>query len=469
MQFVHLVRQFQTTTFRLTLVITVLFAVCVGVLFLAVDWYAMGTLEAELRETVSTRLAAITEGHKQSPATALTRDVSETLEQDPGAYALLIARGGEHLAGNLASVNQQTGWTTLDILRSGADGTLHHHPVVARGVRLPDGGYLLIGQDAYALDEARELVARAFAIGGLLTLTLALAGGFLVSRQLLRRLATVGQASQDIMHGDLSRRLPTRGTGDEFDRLIAGFNALLERISTLMETMRQVTNDIAHDLRTPLTRMRTRLEEVRRRPRRQEEYEAVIDRSIADTEALLETFAALLRIAQLETTSQADTFFPVRTSALIATIVELYEPLAEEHMQSIIGHPSEVTICGDRELLLQMLGNLVENACRHTPTGTTIEIGATESDGLLIFWVQDDGPGIPHDECDKVFRPFYRLDASRGTPGNGLGLNLVAAIADRHGASVSLSDAAPGLRAEVRFPTRQPEGGWREGRHFRTG
>ncbi len=250
----------------------------------------------------------------------------------------------------------------------------------------------------------------------------------------------------------MSRRLPTRGTDDEFDQLVVGFNALLDRIGMLMERMRQVTNDVAHDLRTPLTRMRTRLEEVRRRPRDANEYEAAIDRSIADTEALLDTFAALLRIAQIEATTDTGTLAEVEATALIATVVELYEPLAEERNQSIKGHAREFSIHGDRELLIQMLGNLVENACRHTPPGTRIEVGAMLSGDLPILWVQDDGPGIPDNERDRVFRPFYRLDASRTAPGNGLGLSLVAAIAERHRASVVLSDAAPGLRIEVRIP-----------------
>ena len=455
----HLGKQFQTTTFRLTLGIAGLFAICVGVLFLVIDWYAMGRLQADLRATISTQLATIHKGQKQLPTVELTRDVSETLEKDPDAYALLLSPDGQRLAGNLGTMTPQEGWFTLNVTRPGdadADRVSHQHPVIVRGVRLPDGGYLLVGQDAFAVGEVRKLVARAFGLGVILTLTVALAGGFLVSRRLLRRLALVGQAGQEIMHGDLSRRLPTRGTGDEFDQLIIGFNALLDRISTLMETVRQVTNDIAHDLRTPLTRMGTRLEEVRRRPRAVAEYEAAIDHSIADTEALLETFAALLRIAQIETTTDTEELGPVEASALIATIVELYEPLTEERMQSIVGRASEFIIHGDRELLIQMLGNLVENACRHTPVGTRIEVGVTRSNGLVTLWVQDDGPGIPRDECDKVFRPFYRLDASRGTPGNGLGLNLVAAIADRHGGSVLLSDAAPGLRAEVCIPWHEP-------------
>jgi signal transduction histidine kinase len=452
MPFAHLGRQFRTSTFRLTLVIAGLFVVCVAVLFATIDWYAMGALQADLRTTVSARLAAIMENHAQSDEAILIRNVKEVLEQDPGAYVLLLAPDGQRLVGNVTVNTRHAGWISLVIPRPGPDGISHRHPIIAQGVQLPDGGYLLVGQDAFALDEVRELIARAFGVGGALTLAFALAGGFLVSRGILHRLAIVGQASQEIMHGDMSRRLPTRGTDDEFDQLVVGFNALLDRIGMLMERMRQVTNDVAHDLRTPLTRMRTRLEEVRRRPRDANEYEAAIDRSIADTEALLDTFAALLRIAQIEATTDTGTLAEVEATALIATVVELYEPLAEERNQSIAGHACEFSIHGDRELLIQMLGNLVENACRHTPPGTRIDVGAMVSGDLPILWVQDDGLGIPENERDRVFRPFYRLDASRTAPGNGLGLSLVAAIAERHRGSVVLSDAAPGLRIEVRIP-----------------
>ena len=452
MQFAHLGKQFRTSTFRLTLIIAGLFVACVAVLFGTIDWYAMGTLQADLRTTVSVRLAAILENHAESSTAVLTRKVNELLKQDPGAYMLLLSPDGQRLAGNVITGTRPIGWTSLEIPRRGTDGASHQHTVIARGVQLPGGGYLLVGQDAFSLDEVRELIARAFGFGGALTLGLALAGGFLVSRGVLRRLAIVGQATQEIMHGDMSRRLPTRGTGDEFDQLVVGFNALLDRIAMLMERMRQVTNDVAHDLRTPLTRMRTRLEEVRRRPRHAGEYEAAIDRSITDTEALLDTFAALLRIAQIEATTDAETLTDVAATALVATVVELYEPLAEERNQSIKGRAAEFTLHGDRELLIQMLGNLVENACRHTPPGTRIEIGATMTGGQSTLWVQDNGPGIPTDERDKVFRPFYRLDASRTAPGNGLGLSLVAAIAERHRGDVVLSDAAPGLRVEVRIP-----------------
>jgi signal transduction histidine kinase len=438
------------------LAIAGMFVVCVMVLFGTIDWYAIGTLQSDLRSTVSARLAAILENHVEANAAVLIRNVNEVLEQDPGAYVLLLTPDGQRLAGNVTTSTRDVGWTSLIIPRPGPDGVPHQHPAIARGVQLPDGGYLLVGQDAFSLDELRELIVRAFGYGGTLTLALALVGGFLVSRGVLHRLANVGQATQQIMHGDMARRLPVRGTGDEFDQLVVGFNALLDRIAMLMERMRQVTNDVAHDLRTPLTRMRTRLEEVRRRPRHASEYEAAIDRSITDTEALLDTFAALLRIAQIEATTDAETLEDVEASALITTVVELYEPLAEERNQLITGRASAFNLHGDRELLIQMLGNLVENACWHTPHGTRIEVGATMTDGLPALWVQDNGPGIPTDERERVFRPFYRLDASRTAPGNGLGLSLVAAIAERHCGCVVLSDAAPGLRIEIRIPRHDP-------------
>ncbi len=413
----------------------------------------MDTLQTELRATVIARLAAIMEEGKDASSAIFIRNVNEALEQDAGAYALLLDRDGRRLAGNLPTGTRQNGWVSLSAPRpAGPDGAVHQHPILAKGVLLPDGGYLLVGQDAFSLAEVRELIAHAIIIGGAVTSALALAGGFLVSRGILHRLTVVGQASQEIMHGDLSRRLPTRGTGDEFDQLVVGFNTLLDRIAILMDTMRQVTNDVAHDLRTPLTRMRTRLEEVRRRPRGTSEYEAAIDRSIADTEALLDTFAALLRIAQIEATTDASTLTGVEVSAIIATVAELYEPLAEERQQVIAPHGCDFILHGDRELLIQMLGNLVENACLHTHRGSRIEFGAAVSSAFLTLWVQDDGPGIEIEERERVFRPFYRLDASRTTAGNGLGLSLVAAIAERHGGHVILSDAGPGLRIEVRIP-----------------
>ena len=439
-------RLFRTSVFRLTVLFALLFVGCVFLLFGTIELYASRTLEAGVQATVSARLAGLIGAEPvTTPHLLGAADAAE--QQGQGAYILLEDWTGTRLAGNLPAVPPVTGWLRLTVTNNGA-----RIPVIARGVRPLDGGYLLVGQDASRIDEVRAVIARAFALGGAVTLVFAIAAGFLFSRRILRRLAAVGRASQEIMQGDLSRRLPARGTGDEFDQLLDGFNALLDRISVLMESVRQVSNDIAHDLRTPLARLLQRLEDVRRRLRSPVEYEEALDRSISDAYSILDTFAALLRIAQIESATGRDRFEEMDTAELVTIVAELYGPLAEERAQTMTTEATSARLLGDRELLIQMLGNLVENACRHSPPGAHIRIGSAARDGGRLFWVQDTGPGIPEAEREKVFRRFYRLEASRTTQGSGIGLSLAATIAARHGGRITLLHASPGLRAEVWLP-----------------
>ena len=255
------------------------------------------------------------------------------------------------------------------------------------------------------------------------------------------------------MAGNLAERIPTRGTGDDFDLLSASLNEMLDRIHTLMDGLRQVSNDIAHDLRTPLTRLRQRLEIARTRSTTVDQYRQLVDTVIGDTDEILKTFAAMLRVAEIEAGTARARFAPVDLSALLKALVELYAALAEDQQQSLDGRIEHgLVVRGDRELLTQMFVNLVENALRHTPPGTRIEVTAELVAGRPVAVVADSGPGIPPAERDKVFRRFYRLDASRATAGSGLGLSLVAAIAELHHVKVELTDNAPGLRVTLRFP-----------------
>lgn len=444
------IRLFRTSSFRLTLLFAGLFGLCALVLFGAIEAYAVGSLHTELRRTVDSRLAAILEDGARSDSAALIRNVGDITEQNPGVYTLLLDTAGHRIAGNLPAAAPSLGWTTLTLPARNPTGAPDPHPVIGRGVRLADGGLLFVGQDAFSIDELRELIARAFALGGAITLVLALAGGFLVSRRVLHRVAVVGRAGQAIMYGDLSHRLPTRGTGDEFDQLVSGFNAMLDRIAGLMGAMRQVTDNIAHDLRTPLSRLRAKLE------RLQASQVAADDRrvtgeAIADADKLLDLFAALLRIAQVESASGGE-LSTLDGAALVDTVVELYLPLAEEQRQRIVANGRPVPLRADRELMIQMLANLVENACRHCPAGARIEVGSALRGDLAVLWVEDNGPGIPASEQENVFRRFYRMEASRSTAGTGLGLSLAAAIAVRHRGRITLRDAFPGLRAEISFP-----------------
>lgn len=453
-------RLFRTSAFRLTLLFTTVIAVSVLILFAVSELYATHALELGIQNTVTARLSGLV-GAEPVTTPHLLGAAEASEERSGGAYILLEDFTGSRLAGNLPQVPPVVGWLRLSITR---DGTAI--PVIARGVRLLDGGYLLVGQDASRITEVRDVIARAFALGGCITVLFAFAAGFLFSRRVLRRLAEIGRAGQEIMAGDLSRRLPTRGTGDEFDQLVDGFNALLERIDILVQSIRQVSTDIAHDLRTPLARLRHRLEDIRRRPRTPAEYAAAIDRSIADTGTILDIFAALLRIAQIEAETGDDRFEPLDAAAIVAVTAELYEPLAEERRQTLLVEARPAPLRGDRELLVQMLSNLAENACRHAPEAATIRLGCapeTEGEagagagaGAVLFWVQDDGPGIPEAERERVFRRFHRLEASRTQPGSGIGLSLAAAIAARHGGRIALTDAKPGLRAEIWLPAHIP-------------
>jgi signal transduction histidine kinase len=281
---------------------------------------------------------------------------------------------------------------------------------------------------------------------------LAFAGGALLSRNLLLRIETISRAARDIMAGDFSRRIPARGAADELDHLVANLNAMLERNQLAMESVRQVSNDIAHDLRTPLTRLHQRLELAQRRARSIEEWQRTADGCISDVDAILETFGALLRIAQIESGMPVRRFAKVDLSELLRTVIEVYQPMAEEKEQPFTADiASGLTVWGDRELLTQMIANVIENAMKHSPKGASIGLVTRESADTIAVAVNDSGPGIPSEQRARVFQRFYRLERSRSTPGNGLGLSLVEAIAALHQVAIELTDNAPGLRVTLRF------------------
>jgi signal transduction histidine kinase len=246
------------------------------------------------------------------------------------------------------------------------------------------------------------------------------------------------------MEGDLSARIPVRGTNDEIDQLVVSLNAMLDRIQHLMEGLRQVSNDIAHDLRTPLGRLRQRLEDAREHATTTAEYSSAADAAIVEADLLLETFSALLRIAQIEAGAQKSAFADVDLSAVARSVGEAYLPSAEDSQHRLeLGIEDGVALQGDRQLLAQMISNLVENALSHTPAGSTVSLSVTAGPTITVA---DNGPGIPADERERVFDRFYRLDRSRTTSGSGLGLALVKAIAGLHGMVITLEDNQPGLR-----------------------
>jgi signal transduction histidine kinase len=254
------------------------------------------------------------------------------------------------------------------------------------------------------------------------------------------------------MRGNLSERIPTRAAGDEIDQLATNLNDMMDRLQDLMEGLRQVSNDIAHDLRTPLSRLRQRLEAARLEARSVEDYERAVDQALQDADTALATFSALLRIAQVEAGMRHGSFAELDLSGLIEHLVMTYAPVAEEFGKRLSSSIApRIRIRGDRELLAQMLVNLIENALRHTPGGSALSVTLHDNGEGPLAVVTDDGPGVPRAEREKIFRRFYRLQTSRTTPGSGLGLALVAAVAELHQIRIRLADNRPGLKVMLQF------------------
>jgi signal transduction histidine kinase len=452
---VPLARLFRTSSFRLTLLYAALFSTSALLLFAVIFWTTSFYMTNQLDDAIDSDRTELQQGLSTGGLPRLSEMIRDRVDQMPlGPIVYLLQdAGGAVLAGNLPSMQPRTGTFDFDLPAPRAG---HLHSIRARGVVLPSGDYLVVGADAHPLDEMREWILRAFGWGFAITLLLAFGGGALISNGLLRRVETISRAARAIMEGNLSRRIPARGVDDEFDHLAGSLNAMLERTERSIEGMRQVSSDIAHDLRTPLTRLRQHLELGRRRARSLDELRIAIDRSIAEVDDILETFGALLRIAQVESSAHRDHFGTVDFSELLNGVAELYHPMAEEKRQRFaVEIEPRLCLFGDRELVAQMVANLLENAMRHSPAEASIALTARRMRDDIEIAVADNGPGIPASERDKVFRRFYRLEASRTTPGSGLGLSLVAAVAALHGAEITLADNNPGLRAVLRFVGRQ--------------
>jgi signal transduction histidine kinase len=324
---------------------------------------------------------------------------------------------------------------------------------LGRGVEITKGIYLFVGRDTRLLTATRERILSAFMWVVLGAITIAMTVGLFLGSRFMRRVDAIAQTCKSIIAGRLHERIPLLGREDEWDRLAGAINDMLNRISALLENLRQVSSDVAHDLRTPLTRMRNRLEEARAKSTSITEYSAAVDTAIEDTDQLLAMFAALLRISQVEAGTRLSTFSMVSLTEVLENIYQIYLPVAEDYQHSLTSRiQGDVYIHGDAELLTQMFSNLVENAIRHTPEHTRIQIMLERENGLAAASVIDDGPGVDPNERDKVLRRFYRVSSSRSTAGHGLGLALVVAIAELHHAKLALSDANPGLQVKTTFP-----------------
>jgi signal transduction histidine kinase len=459
----------RTTAFQLTLGYLLVF-----ILFAAslLGYFALNTrrlITEQITATVDTEITGLREQYNQGGIRRLVI-VVDLRSRRPGSSLYLVTTAtGEGLAGNVGSLEpgvlDHPGWLETNYRRLEAPEGSDHHALV-QVVQLPGGFRLLVGRDLEERERLFGIIANAARWSVVLVIVLGLVGGFFVSRRVLNRVEAMTDKTQTIMAGDLAGRLPVAGTGDELDRLAEHLNAMLERIEALMRGLKEVSDNIAHDLKTPLTRLRNRCEQALRGSAGVDDYRAALEATIAESDDLIRTFDALLMIARAESGQARDNMTEFDAAEIARDVGELYEPLADEKGITLtVDAPAAAPVRGNRELVSQALANLIDNAIKYAGpngevNGAPAEIVVTAgNDGERIaLSVADRGPGIAEADRGRVVERFVRLEQSRSEPGSGLGLSLAAAVARLHGGELKLEDNHPGLRSTIALPRAGPAG-----------
>jgi signal transduction histidine kinase len=473
----------RTTAFRLTLVYLVLFSLFAALLLGFFALNARRLITEQITTTVNAEVRGLAEQYDRGGIGRLVA-VVDIRSRRPGSSLYLVATPlGQGLAGNVASLQPgilgQAGWVETAYRRLDAPEGTEHHALV-RVSQLDGGFHLLVGRDIEERERIYDIIITAGRWSTAVVVVLGLGGGFFVSRRILRRVDAITEKSQTIMAGDLSGRLPVAGTGDEIDRLALNVNAMLDRIVALMRGFTEVSDNVAHDLRTPLTRLRNRCEAALRNAKTDSDYRAALDSTIEESDGLIRTFDALLMIARAESGEAGRGMAELDAAEIARAVGELYEPLAEEKgLRLTIAAPGPAPVRGNRELISQALANLVDNAIKYAaPVAAPALAPALASEGAVtaesappviavsaavegdrvVLTVADNGPGIPAENRAHAVERFVRLEQSRSQPGSGLGLSMAAAVAHLHHGALELADNAPGLKAMIRLPRAEPQG-----------
>ncbi len=449
------------TAVRLSALYLLLFTICALGLVFYMTSSSVRLLTSQTEAAINEEVEGIGLAYQRGGIVSLVRSIDRRGRQ-PGAFLYLVADpAGRIVAGNVQSIEigvlQTDGWISRPIsyerYNEGADPKTHM--AIARIIVLPNGIRVMVGRDLGEPEQVRLVVRRAlFAALGTMGIGACLIW-FFVGRRALHRIDEVSVASQRIMGGDLAGRLPVNGSGDEFDRLSENLNGMLARIQELNEGVRHVSNNIAHDLKTPLTRMRNRAESALSNAKTTKAYRAAIEDMIADSDLLIRTFNAILMISRLESGYSSETMELLPLSVIVEDVSELYEPLAEEAGITLsLGEMDATPVRANRELVGQTIANLVDNAIKYAAGGKSVEIklSVEKHDRGIEIVVSDNGPGIPADQVERATERFVRLEDSRSQPGSGLGLSLAKAVMKLHGGILELQDNAPGLRAVLVFP-----------------
>ena len=456
----------KSRTFRIILVYLFVLSLALGGLVGFIYWSTTAAVSRQIETTIDAELTGLAEQFRQRGILGLSQAIERRTAQNPDGRALYLLTDAElrPLAGNL---NQwpdgepdEDGWVTFRM----------ENPSTPRGfdfgrARTFDLGgrfHLLVGHDVREETFVAGLIRGTLVWALLIVVAITILSGLFLSRMLLSRIEAINKTSQEIIAGDLSRRVPDGGSRDEFDALARNLNVMLDQIERLIGGMKQVSDNIAHDLRSPLARLRSRLEVALIEARDTESYREIIRETIEETDHILATFTALLSIAEAEAGAPKERFQPLDLAELIADVADLYAPLAEEAGLHLVrrdpigdetGAPG-YRLHGDRDLLFQALANLLDNAIKHSKSGGRVTLSLEASSDAFDLTVADQGPGIPAEERENVLERFYRLEVSRTTKGSGLGLALAAAVARLHDGRIRLDDNGPGLKATIVLPRR---------------
>ncbi|CTQ56245.1 Sensor histidine kinase YycG [Roseibium album] len=470
----------RTTAFKLSLLYIAVFTVMSGFLLVYVAENTDHLMSEQVVQTVDAELKGLSDVYVRGGVRNLVDTIDRRSRHPDASLYLLVDFNGNALVGNIARLptvvleEADGGLRRVRYTRLGVDAEDVERQAMVRTFELRGGFRLLVGRDLGDQLRFSTLLGNALRLWLIVVVIMGAITWLFVSRRVMKRIDEISATSTTIMNGDLSRRLSITGNDDEFDRLAINLNVMLERIELLMQSMKDVTDNIAHDLKTPLTRLQTRIETALRDAKNEEGYRTALQATLDDTDHLLRIFNSLLRIARIESTAPGSVLESVDLNKLVAEIAELYEPLVEDEggrLEIVVSQDLEAEC--NKDLISQVLVNLIENALKygHPETGElVISLSGQEQEGRIVLTVTDNGPGIPEKDLDRVQDRFVRLEASRSEPGTGLGLSLVKAVARLHGGDLRFKNETPGLSARIDLaPVTPVSSGTKDGQGTTTG
>ncbi|MDB5587139.1 MAG: integral rane sensor signal transduction histidine kinase [Devosia sp.] len=444
---------YRSTPFRLMALLSMAFLAFLGLAGFIAFGLIRAELDARLTQQLEQTFSIIAQSYGENDLTDLVDLVRSNAAANPALERVFLLRGpaSEVLGGNITTAPTATGWSVTTAAQLGLTADDEMYRIYSGAV---GGNTLVVGASFDETEAVGSIVLNSLGMAGVLFVILVVIAGILIATRGQRRMDRIANTMALVGRGELAARIPVQRNRDDLDDLSTQINHALERLAGLVEGMRQVSVDIAHDLKTPLNRLSFTVQNAIESEEAGQSVATLLQQAQEETRQINMTFEALLRIAQIESGARRARFKDLAVAPILQTLFEAYADVAEENGQTLtIAVEPLPDIHGDKDLLTQLFANLIENAIRHCPPGTTIAMSADATNGQVFeVSVRDNGSGIPDAERDKVFQRLYRLDKSRSTPGHGLGLSLVKAIAELHGATIMLADNRPGLCVRVKFP-----------------